>query len=324
LTYSHPHPKAAALKSLVKKWFPIGFYILVAIFIGVYISTIKWDQMGKISLDPVWFGVATLLALGSRFWFAEIWMFLLRSLGANLDGHRPALFMVYSKSWLGRYIPGGAAWILGKIYFANKLGVSKSKLAVSSFLEGILQIIVVLISASTLLALDSRASALGGQWVALLVAISIGGLVLVNPFVFNRLVKFVYKRFRKAELTDEDLPTHKTIWAGIGVFAVSALVGGLSYFFLAKAFVPDLSFSNLSFVVGATNLASALSMLAVFAPAGLGVRETVQLATLTVVMDPAQSLLVTVFLRLWSIAVDVLFFGAAYGIERLSGAKRKG
>lgn len=302
---------------MVKKLIPAIFYALVVIFAALYLSKIDWAGLANIEIDWVWLTVATLVSIAARLWFAQIWLFLLKRLGANLTGNHANLYVVYSKAWLGRYIPGGAAWILGKIYFANKLGVSKTKLAISSFLEGALQIIVVLVSAAALLAFDPRVSQFGPLWVWGLTAISIVGLLAVYPPIFNRMVQFGYGKVRKKRLDAADLPNNKTIALGILAFAGSAMISGLSFFFIAKTLAPSLSFNEMFFVIGTSNLASALSMLAVFAPAGLGVREAVQLATLLLIVDPVTAVAITVFMRLWSIVMDLVFYLGAILVQKL-------
>ena len=308
---------------MAKRLIPVVFYALVIVFGTIYLTRIDWQGLSEITIDPLWLLVATAVSLFTRFWFAEIWLFLLKRLGAKLDGNRAKLFVVYSKAWLGRYIPGGAAWIFGKIYFASQIGVSKTKLAISSFLEGALQIIVVLVSAAALLALDPRASQFGPLWVWGLIAVCVVGLLAVYPPIFNRVIKFGYLKARKKQLDDADLPNNKTIGLGILAFGGSALISGLSYFFIAKTLVPELSFGDLFYVVGTANLASALSMLAIFAPAGLGVRETIQLTTLLVIMNPAQAVAVTVFMRLWSIVLDLVFWLGSIAIQRSLRAKNR-
>ncbi|MEY4366803.1 MAG: hypothetical protein RLZ28_218 [Actinomycetota bacterium] len=308
---------------MAKRLIPAVFYALVIVFGAIYLTRIDWQGLSEITIDPWWLLVATAVSLFTRFWFAEIWLFLLKRLGAKLDGNRAKLFVVYSKAWLGRYIPGGAAWIFGKIYFASQIGVSKTKLAISSFLEGALQIIVVLVSAAALLALDPRASQFGPLWVWGLIAVCVVGLLAVYPPIFNRVIKFGYLKARKKQLDDADLPNNKTIGLGILAFGGSALISGLSYFFIAKTLVPELSFGDLFYVVGTANLASALSMLAIFAPAGLGVRETIQLTTLLVIMNPAQAVAVTVFMRLWSIVLDLVFWLGSLAIQRSLRSKNR-
>jgi uncharacterized membrane protein YbhN (UPF0104 family) len=54
-------------------------------------------------------------------------------------------------------------------------------------------------------------------------------------------------------------------------------------------------------------------MLAVFAPAGLGVRDGLQLAALLFVTEPATAVMITLLMRLASIVWDLLFLGLAFG-----------
>ena len=301
------------LRRSILRVLPFIFYALIAIFAFYYLRNINWAALRSVQINWYWMLAATVASIGVRYWFAGIWMFLLRSLGANLHGQQNELFLVYAKSWLGRYIPGGATWILGKIYFATKLGISKAKLGISSFLEGALQIIVVVISAALMLAVDPHVQSLGRGWVWLLLLGAVLGLATVYPPIFNRVIRFGYAKVRKQDLNREHLPDTKTIGRGILAFAVSSILSGLSFYFVAAAVDPSLGWDSLAFIIGASNLASALSMLAVFAPAGLGVREGIQLSMLLLVMNPEQALVATVLMRLWSIVMDALFAAMAWG-----------
>jgi uncharacterized membrane protein YbhN (UPF0104 family) len=305
------------VKKLALRVVPWVFYALVAVFAYFYLRGLNWAALAQVHINWWWMVAASVASIAVRYWFAAIWMFLLRSLKADLAGQERELFLVYAKSWLGRYIPGGATWILGKIYFATKLGISKAKLGISSFLEGALQIIVVLISAAGMLALDPHVQKLGRGWVWALLAAAVLGLVTVYPPIFNRVIQFGYTRVRKQSLDGEHLPDTRTIARGIVAFLVSSILSGLSFYFVAAAVDPALNWSSVLFIIGASNLASALSMLAVFAPAGLGVREGVQLTMLLLVMNPEQALVATVLMRLWSIVMDALFAAVAYVARRV-------
>jgi uncharacterized membrane protein YbhN (UPF0104 family) len=309
------------LRKALTRYVAPAFYVAVAVFAYFYLKSIDWAALAKVNINWLWMLAATAASLLVRFWFAEIWMLLLRRLGAHLSHHRIALFVVYSKSWLGRYIPGGATWILGKIFFATKLGISKTKLGISSFLEGALQIIVVLITASAMLALDPHVASFGRGWVFALLAAALVGLVAVYPPVFNRVVNFGYRKLGRGELHAENVATNSTVGVGIAAFALSSVLSGLSFYFVALAVDPRLGVSDALFIIGCSNLASALSMLAVFAPAGLGVREAVQLSMLLLVMPAEMALVATVLMRLWSILMDALFFAATLVVARLARLK---
>lgn len=294
-----------------------AFYLAVGVFAFFYLKGLDWVALSQVSINWWFMLAATATSILVRFWFAEIWMILLRRLGADLAGQRLELFVVYSKSWLGRYIPGGATWILGKIYFATKLGISKAKLAISSFLEGALQVVVVLITASAMLAFDPHVASFGRGWVFALLAAAVVGLIAVYPPVFNRVISFGYAKLGRGTLDVQHLPSNSTVGFGIGGFALSSVLSGLSFYFVALAVDPKLGLKDLLFIVGCSNLASAVSMLAVFAPAGLGVRETVQLTMLLLVMPPETALVATLLMRLWSIVMDALFLALAILFRRI-------
>jgi uncharacterized membrane protein YbhN (UPF0104 family) len=96
---------------------------------------------------------------------------------------------------------------------------------------------------------------------------------------------------------------------GASLYLADAVVNGLSLFFIAKAVDPSLAYGNIVFAMGAASLAGAASMLAVFAPSGLGVREGIQLVLFSLIMPKDLALAVTVITRLWSVAMDLAFFG---------------
>ena len=307
------------LKSIAKslgRWFGFGFYGIVLVFLGIYISNLDWDKLTSISISWTWILVATVFGLGARFLFARIWIFFLHNLGATIKGEKTfELYEVYAKSWLGRYIPGSVAWVLGKVYFASKLGISKTKLAVSSFLEAILQIITIMLTASLLLVIDPRSYQLAGNWIWLILGFAILGLVSVMPAVLSKYVGMIYEFVKKAELDPSAIPSAKTLVQAVGLFVISSLVSGLAFYFVALAVAPEVGIRELLFILAASNLASAVSMVAIFAPAGVGVREAIQIAALLFVMSPEQALAATLLMRLMSIGWDGMFLGIAKALR---------
>lgn len=299
------------LKALLKRFarvLGIGFYAMVFVFLGIYVSSLDWNSLAAININWGWLGVATILGLGTRFWFARIWIYFLNRSGAKIDkGTRSELYEVYAKSWLGRYIPGSVAWVAGKIYFASKLGIGKARLAISSFVEAVLQIVTVLLTASLLLVFDPRSYQVAGNWMWLLVAVAIMGLIAVIPAVLKTYASKAYELVRKAELDQQLIPNNRTLASGVGMFLVSSLLSGLAFYFVAQAVSTELGIEHFLFVLAASNLASAISMVAVFAPAGVGVREAIQITALLFVMPAEQALAATILMRVASIAWDGLF-----------------
>jgi glycosyltransferase 2 family protein len=301
----------------LSRWFGFAFYVLIAFFAVLYLSTLDWAAISQIR--PNWWliAVATALGLAARYWYAGIWVYFLKNLGAKLaPGQLVELLEVYAKSWLGRYIPGSVAWVLGKIYFASKLGISKTRLAISSFLEAVLQIVVVLITASLLLIVDPRSYELAGQWVWLLVATALVGLIVVWPPLLSRAVSWLYEFVKGAVLEVSSLPTNRTLVTGMLAFAVSSLISGSAFFFVAWAVDPTIGWREFLFILAASNIASAVSMVTIFAPAGLGVREAIQIAALILVMDAETAVVATILMRLLSIVWDAIFLAIAKLVRR--------
>lgn len=188
-------------KKVLRRAAPIVFYVLLALFLFLYVRSVDWGQLAGIRWNWWWVAVATAISLGFRYWGVGIWFFLLRRLGATgLQGSGVALTFVYAKSWMGRYIPGAATWIIGKVYFASKHGVSRARLGVSGLLEGALQIAATLALALVLLLIDPRTHELDPWIIVLMVIAFVGCVVCLVPKVFVFLISTALRILRRPPL----------------------------------------------------------------------------------------------------------------------------
>jgi uncharacterized membrane protein YbhN (UPF0104 family) len=301
----------------------VVFYALLIGFLAYYLATkVDYDLLFSIRFNWWFILVACVTGLTSRYWGAFIWIAILRTLGAKNARYSPPLIGVYAKSWLGRYIPGTAPWILGKIYFAAREGISRNKLAVSSLLEAALQIVVQLALALALLLFDTRADAtIEPAFKVLMVLVLLGCIVAIVPPVFNRLMALAYRVLRRGKFEREHYATWRTIGTGAGLYVVGSLINGVSLYFIAKATYPELGYDLMPFVIGVATLAGVSGMLAVFAPGGLGVREGIQALLFVLVMPAEIALAVVVVSRIWSVAMDLIFFGSAWLLNRFRGGR---
>jgi len=285
-----------------------AFYILLIVFLVLYLRHVDFGKLAHVHIAWGYLVLSVFVALGARYLGSFTWFTILRSLGARELHIHKAMVAVYAKAWLGRYIPGTAPWILGKIYFASKHGVSKQKLAVSALLEGGLQITTLLVFSLLLLMFDKRLDVLGGGFKILMMLVALAGIVILLPPVYNRIVGKAYRLLRRKALDAENKASAETITRGAALYLVDAAVSGFSLFFIAKGVDPGLAWHNIVFVIGAASLATVVSMLAIFAPGGLGVREGIQLVLFSLIMPKELAVMVTVLMRLWSVCVDLLFF----------------
>jgi uncharacterized membrane protein YbhN (UPF0104 family) len=291
---------------------PPLFYALLVLFLALYLRGIDWSKLHGLQLGWGFIVIATVIGIFDRFWQVLVWIVLLHRLGArNLAPHWRQLTYVYAKSWMGRYIPGTAPWILGKIYFASRHGIPRAKLAVSSLLEGALEIVVLLALSFTMLLFDSRFSVINTATRWFMGAAIAACVIAMAPPVFNRLVSIGYRLMRHKSLEREHLVTSKAILSGAGLYVLGSLMSGIAFFFVAKSVYHPLAYHDLPFLIGASNLAGALGMLAIFAPSGIGVREGVLLVLLGTLMPKSVAVVVVVVSRLWGVAADFAYFGLA-------------
>lgn len=312
-------------KKKLLKLIPIIFYVLLIIFFVLYIRSINFSKLHGAEFNWGYIVLSIILGLGFRYLGTYVWIVILRGLGAHDVHYSIPLIHVYAKSWLGRYIPGTAPWILGKIYFASKHGISKNKLAVSSLLEGSLQVVVLMALSFALLVFDPRLNIINGDLKLIMTAVLIGCIICLVPPIFNFLVALAYKILRRKTLDRNHYANTRTILRGAGLYAIGAVINGLSLFFIAKGVYEPLGYSQTLFVMGVGTLAGAAGMLAIFAPSGIGVREGIQLTLLSLVMPPSFALIITVFTRIMGIITDLIFFGLSsiFNRARRSGSVHK-
>lgn len=302
-------------KSL-QRWLGPVFIVLIILFFVLYLKDIDYHVFATVQFDWGLLLVASLISLGFRYWGVFIWKVVLRALGASSLPPFSTLSDIYAKAWMARYIPGTVAWIGGKIYMANKHGISKSRLAVSSLVEAGAQIVATMSVALVLLGIDPRLDAISWQLKIAMVAIGVGITVCLYPPLFNFLLRRAYRLVRRKEAYDQLRVNGKAIIRSYLLYLIGAFLAGSSYYLLAASLSSDVHPGMFWYIIGTLSLAGALGMATPFVPSGLGVREGVQLVLLSVILPKEIALVITVASRLWSAAIDVVFYMVATVIKR--------
>lgn len=286
------------------------FYIAFIVFIFIYIGKIDFETIKNVEISYSFIFLSLLFSLVNRFFNSFVWMKILESLGAKIESYSD-LNYVYAKSWLGRYIPGKVSWILGKIYFASKHGISKKKLGVSSFFEGVLQVLSGLLYGSILLFLTNGLNIIKPRLRFFLIIFCLIICSLLIPAIFNKIMKLVYWMLKRKHLEKEHLINWKLILRSLLYFFVSMTIGGVSYFLLNLSIFP-LSIAKFPYYTGAINIASAIGIASLIAPSGIGVKEGILILFFNEIMPKDIVLVITVFSRIWSLIMDLMFFVISY------------
>lgn len=301
----------------IKKFATPIFIVLIVVFFAFYLHDIDYSTFSQLQLSWPLLILASLISLAFRYWGVFIWKTILKDLGAKELPSFTVLSHVYSKAWMGRYIPGSVTWIAGKIYMANKLGISKSRLAVSSLLEAGVQIVATMSVSLLLLGFDPRLNVIPSTTKAFMVLIAVSLLVVLYPPILNRLLNLAH-RIVKKKAGGEELRTNlRAVTRSYILYVAGTAMTGAAYYFLTAALYPDISPASFFYIVGAFNLAGALGMVTPFVPSGLGVRDGAQLVLLSIIMPKEIALAITIFSRLWSAIIDVAFYFAAHGLYRV-------
>lgn len=292
------------------------FFGLVIIFFAFYLKGINYAALGNLTFDWRYFGVATALGLAFLFLGAFIWRVILRALGAN---HLPVITVtnsVYARSWMGRYIPGTVTWIAAKVYLASTWGISKSRLSVASLLEAGSQVLAFTFLGFVLLGFDQRFDVVSGPAKIGLVIMGLLAVIVLVPVVFNRLLGIAFKLIGRRTASDELRINGRAVSRSFVLYVIGGMLYGASSLFIIKTIAPDFAFENLGFVIGAIALSTVAGMAAPFAPGGIGIKDGLQLILLTTILPKETALAATIMIRLWSVAIDVLFLGITSALNR--------
>lgn len=305
---------AAARRRRISLAIRTAVYLLIAGAFAWFLTTVDWSELRGRQLNVGWLAFALVFGLAFRYFAVVVWRTVLHSLGATDLPRFSQLADIYARAWMGRYIPGKVAWLAAKVYLAAQRGISKSRLAVSTLVEGAAQVVGAGLVSLGLLGLDGR---LGQESDAARIAVFLGALglaALTLPPVFNRAVALgfrILKRGTPPRLSWQGIST------SVGLYGAGSLLSGLSNAGLAMAVAPSIGLRDVLFIMGAFGFAGVLGIIAPFVPSGIGVRDGAQYAFLLVIVPAPEALLITVAARVWSALVDLAFFGSARVLGRV-------
>ena len=98
-----------------------------------------------------------------------------------------------------------------------------------------------------------------------------------------------------------------------GTYLLLWVLLGTAFFLFIKSFYPVVP-SQLLLVTGTYAVAWSIGFLSVITPSGLGVREGVLSLLLTSVLPPATATFVALLSRVWTLGVELILGGVAFGI----------
>jgi uncharacterized membrane protein YbhN (UPF0104 family) len=256
-------------------------------------------DLGILAIGLVFVLIASLL--GSIVWYTVVRAF-------NLSYTWRSTVVIHMTSNAAKYIPGYGWHYVSKGYFLGEVNSRKQH--------------VVLIVISELLVLMSSGVALG-LFVTLVYSLSPFGWLIPGYWLVALLTAvgaatigwfgFVYRRFFVANPNDKRWQLRAIFWSSAAW--VAAAVGWLSFAAATLMFIMALDHSATTTYAEslmALTFSSIVSLLVIFVPAGLGVREVTMAALLAPSLPLALGATTSIMLRLAVIVCEFLQLGLVF------------
>ena len=226
---------------------------------------------------------------------------------------------VHLSSWLLKYIPGQVGSVANKITWAQKNRYSKRDTTRSFIYENVFTLIASLILAVPLLGL---AMVRGGD-VATYAALSIAGLVLAfivaSPLVLDRAVNFALRLAKKEQIGSGVRLGWIDLVKFASLYLVPRVLTGLGFATIALIYM-DVTPYGILISSSAYIFASAVGLVAIFVPSGLGVREAVIVFFMAPLIGIEESIILAILARFVSTAADLGIL-ALYSLLTIKGKK---
>jgi len=268
---------------------------------------VTWEQASAPGLElspaaPLWLTAATVLLFAGFLLSARLWGRMVGELGAR-DPGSVASWRVFLAANLGRYLPGKFWQFAGLAVLSRRSGIP----ATAATTAGVLGQVFALAAAGVLaIPVLSREGA--GYTGSLLLPGAAAFAILIFLGVPGLLRSLLAVVFRLARLPSIHLPPIDS-WFGPRWIALHLLpwtLYGAAFLFFVRALGFDGGFLDFAPPFAAAYL---LGYLALFAPAGLGVREGFLIALLPP-SAASGGVAIAILSRFWMTAVEVLPAGA--------------
>jgi len=308
-----------------KRLLRTGLGILVIAVVAYFFAKALIDNWGAIQdaeLSWGWWAPGALmlfvLAVAISGW---LWG---RIVAAMSGQHLPVAesVRVHFSAWLLKYIPGQAGFVVNKVAWGKRRGLSRLLVLISVVYENAF---LLLGSTVPMLAILLVARAGDGEvthavWFAVAAVIPL--VVLLHPAVFHRIVNVLARRTLKRDVPPEYFLRTASVWTYQLAFLLPRLINGIGVVAISVAIAGAAPSSWLP-LVAAYALAGAVGILAVFVPSGLGVRESIFVLFAAPYLGVEQAIIVSLAARVLATGADLLIAGA-YGLLTASARRRGG
>jgi glycosyltransferase 2 family protein len=286
-------------------------FIAVAVGLGSYAVAGQWTGIRKalVSIGPLTASASMIAVLLGLLATMCAWRCLLAGLGSPLPAQAAARILFIGQ--LGKYLPGSVWPILAQMELGRAYQVPRHRSASASVLTMLFSLLTGLLVALVMLPFIGESSYL---WAFAAAPVLVACLF---PRALNRLMGYLLKLARQPPL---DQPLRgRTLAVALGWSFIAWICNGVQIWLLAVRLGAPAA-SSLPLAVGGFAFAWSVGFIVIFAPAGVGVREVLLVATLSPVLGTGSATAVALVSRALTTAGDLLTAGAAALRGRRAGA----
>lgn len=281
-------------KKLVIKLSKIMALLIIAFFIIMYL----YNNIGKILDIKIKLNIPILIISILIYWVYKItnallWHYITVKNHCSIPVEKAVISWMYSL--LGKFVPGTVFYVGGRIYFYSREGASKKLVSFCFIFENV----CTLLAATSLfiISLFFINVEIINQYKYLAIIFLVLLFVLINPFFIKKGMNLLLKIFKK-EPVDITI-SYKEIFFIVLLFIFNWLVQGLGFYMLVNS-IFAVEIRDFFFIAGSYALACIIGILAVFAPSGIGVRESVMVLTLKNIIPEPTTIVISVIARIWA------------------------
>ncbi|MEX1259149.1 MAG: hypothetical protein WEG36_16250 [Gemmatimonadota bacterium] len=286
------------MKIAIQIFLTIALTWLIVSQVGVTLDEFASPGLAAPALNPAWLALGTVLLLAGYLVTARLWGRMVGELGGIDPGGAASIRIVLTAN-LGRYLPGKFWQMAGLALLAKRYGGSATLGATAGVLSHIFALAATGLVALPLLAGPS--APLGRARIPVLMLLALLAFAVAVPRVLHRVFTAALRvaRLPAAEVVGMDgwfgarwLAMHLVVWI-IYSLAFISFVRGLGF---------EAGFAGFAAPFAAAYL---LGYLAIFAPAGIGVRDGFLIAFLRPEVGGA-AVGIALFARVWMTLAELL------------------
>jgi len=283
------------------------FLILAAFFLIQYLKNNFSDiQEMNIKIDWWIFFLSMLLYFIYKITLASLWHYITKLNNCAIKYSNAITGYLYSI--LGKYIPGKVFMLAARIPSYQEEGVPPRKVTICFFIENV----CTLLGAAFLFILSLLF--FPNEWLNdykyITIVLMILFFICINPKIINFFLRRLGRLMKKDDL---EVPmSYLEMLKVVVLFIGNWMIVGVGFFILVRSIYPEVLMNQLLFTGGIYGLSAIIGILAFFAPSGLGVREGIIVAGLSLIMPTEYAVIISVISRLWATIAELILILIAF------------